>query len=189
MKKRYASVILFVALFAFTVSLYGCKSKPKENLNQNQQSKNVTDMSANKSNDKTAKESPATAKDEKKEGSLDSSKNSKAANTSGNNAHNPVETIKKTKKDLKGDKVGIFVKDATVGSMAKVIIDDTKIDKNKAIFYQVYSKGKPISKTSEIKLETTMYPVAEVGSKVQIKLYDKDKKEKYSLDVTVKSGE
>lgn len=179
MRKGYASIALLAALFVLTVSFSGCKSKTKGELNTENKSGTTAVLEKSKDNN------TADVIEKNKEGNLE---NTQKSDSNANKSNDQLETIKNTKEDLKGEKVGIFIKDATVGVIAKVIIDDKQIDKSKCLFYQIYNKGKPVSKISKINEQTTMYPIAEIGSKVQIKIYDNNQKLTFTFDAVIKKG-
>lgn len=193
MKGKYKVIISALIIATMGITITACGSKSKNTSNQD--NKQAVSADSNKAVDnKEAASSKETAdKNEAskdKAGSKDTVSTGKEGDGGTSNKSGAMQPrIKKDTKDLKGSKIGIFSQEANVGSVVKVIVDNKQIDKNKAVSFGVFSKGKPVSKVVGINEETTMYPNGEIGSKVQIKLYDKNKSETYSFDAVLQSGE
>lgn len=193
MKGKYKVIISALIIATMGIAITACGSKSKNTSNQDNKQTVSTDSNKTVDNKEAASNKETIDKNEAsndKTESKDTVNTDKGSSTSTSSKDGAMQPrIKKDTKDLKGSKIGIFSQEANVGSVVKVIVDNKQIDKNKAVFFGVFSKGKPVSKIAGINEETTMYPNGEIGSKVQIKLYDKNKSETYSFDAVLQSGE
>lgn len=160
-----AVVILITAVFFFLQkSNTKTEVNNKANIDTKQAAKNTEKVEERKSEAVTDKSAETKAGSDSKE--IESKK-----------AEEAVKAISKEQG------ITVFVKSANFGLTAELLVDRSKFNKNYK-FYQYSLEGKAISNIeSTTKLETTIFPTQEFGSKANLILFDENKKVQKTIDV------
>jgi hypothetical protein len=163
----FAVIILIVLLFFFL-------QKFNDKTDTNSKSKGtINTEELDKNSGKASTKNPETVPDK-------SGENQTSVTNKGTKKQEEANAAKGIN-DEKG--ITVFVKDATFGSTAEILIDTSKFS-NSYKYYQIFLGDKPISNIESItKVETTMFPTQEAGSEVVLNLLDENKKVLKNLNV------
>jgi preprotein translocase subunit SecF len=163
----FAVIILIVLLFFF---LQKFNNKTDAN-GKNKGTINTEEL--DKNSGKTSTKNPETV--------LDKSGENQTSVTNEDTKKQEDDNTAKGINDEKG--ITVFVKDATFGSTAEILIDSSNFNSSYK-YYQIFIGKKPISNIESItKVETTMFPAQEAGSEVVLNLLDENKKVLKKLNV------
>lgn len=172
MKKSHKSIIIGLSLIILLLGIAGYGAK-----------KNSTDL---KDGNKISTENNG-AEENNKDVKDDSSQGNSGENSQElKNGDNVDESVKLDIKALEKNKVRIFSEKAMFGSTVLLKINDKSIEQ-KSEFYQIFNKSEPLTKKTALSKTTTMYPDAKIGTKVQVKFYDKNSKLLYSEEAIVEN--
>jgi hypothetical protein len=171
MKKTYKTILISLFLIIFVISFSACGSKKNNTVVKDESNITSKDNTTEKSNEDIKESAPKENLDKNEQGVK-------------NQDNDEVEKL--DIKALEKNKVRIFSENALFGATVTIKINDKSIE-GKSVFYQVFNKSEPLTKQFELSKSTTMYPVAKVGTKVQVKFYDKNKKLLFSEDAIIEN--
>ena len=164
------AIIMLIVLLFFFLQKFNVDNDPTNKNKDSLNSEELKNKELEKDTEKDSQKNPETAivKPEETEASIDSKEQ---------------ESVKATNTISKEQGISAFVKDASFGSTAELLIDSGKVSNNYE-YYQFFLGDKPISNIEAItKVETTIFPAQKAGSKVVLNLLDKDKKVLKKLNV------
>lgn len=165
----FAVIMLIVLLFFFLQKFNvenDANNKNKDTLN----SEELKNKELEKDSEKTSANNPETLPD-------------KSAENGTSTDNKEQESVKATNAISNEQGIAAFVKDASFGSTAELLIDSGKVN-NSYEYYQFFLGDKQISNIEGItKTETTIFPAQKAGSEVVLNLLDKDKKVLKKLNV------